>query len=577
METEKIVTVTLTHTLRLPDTIQAEALRFVAASRKTTNDTIEILWEQLNQFKDTKGPAWKQVGKLIEQPHNNGNRQWRCESETAGRILRQQADRKAVFEQIFPILSESLIVPATEKTRTRKNRKEIFAQLGILKEKLVGDAEKIAYMLNVTEQACNFFFENDKFPETYEEMQEIPLLKTGMLTFAADDGGKQGQAYRYSIENGKLSLKLRTPDENGKWRWLEPVEIKLPKNTAEFVKDSTRFAAPTLRAVAQADGTLVACLDIIIERIPLDKPSWNHSENILSFDWGVRKLITAVVISPDGEQLSRPFYLKTGGFDGKQARLRKQISELQAKRDKLKKKTKKRIALQTEIDKCWKAYSNRNRSSAHFCSNLLLLLSKMFGCHAIACEWLATLKTIGHGRDTKSRWRNWRNNTTIRSALTNVLKYKCKLAGIILRFEQPRHTSHTCPRCGKHADTFKSPSHTEPIDWGAWMKCLECGWNGSRDYAAAINIGRLTAAYFKNKKENPEKKSYAGFRVDSPKVKPASYIGAGVALPFVPTECKRIYVRVNSGIKYKTFFAGWPRSITMSPMLPSHSPPYVHI
>ncbi|MCX7100805.1 MAG: zinc ribbon domain-containing protein, partial [Methylobacter sp.] len=71
---------------------------------------------------------------------------------------------------------------------------------------------------------------------------------------------------------------------------------------------------------------------------------------------------------------------------------------------------------------------------------------------------LATLKTIGHGRDTKSRWRNWRNNTTIRSALTEVLKYKCKLAGVILRFEQPVNTSHTCPRCGKHADTFKSPT-----------------------------------------------------------------------------------------------------------------------
>ena len=58
-----------------------------------------------------------------------------------------------------------------------------------MKETLAGDAERTAYMLNVTEQACNFFFENDKFPETYEEMQEIPLLKTWMLTFAVDDGG----------------------------------------------------------------------------------------------------------------------------------------------------------------------------------------------------------------------------------------------------------------------------------------------------------------------------------------------------------------------------------------------------
>ena len=579
MEEKKISPVTLTHTFRLPDEIQAESLRFVAASRKTTNETIEKLWGQLDVFKDTKGQAWKQVGKILEQPHDNGNRQWRCESETAGRILRQQADRKVAFEQIFPILSENMIVPADEKHRTRKNRKEIFAQLKLLKEKLAGDAEKSAYMINVVEQACNFFFKNEKFPETFEEMQEIPLLKTGMLTYAADDGGVKGQAYRYSIADGKLNLKLRTPDENGKWRWLEPVEIKLPEATAKFVKDSTRLAAPTLRAVAQADGTLVACLDIIIERVPLDKPGWNHSENILSFDWGIRRLITPAVVSPDGEQLSRPFFLDTGGFDGKQARLRKHISDLQAKRDKLKKKTKKRIALQIEIDKCWQAYSNRNGAVAHFCSNLLLLMAEMFGCHAIACESLTTLRTLGHGRDTKSRWRNWRNNTTIRSALTTVLKYKCKLAGVILRFEQPKNTSHTCPRCGKHADTFKSPSHTEPIDWGAWMKCFECDWNGSRDYAAAVNIGRQAAAFFKHKKEHPGNKSYAGFRVDSPQVKPASYIGAGVALPFVPTGCKRVYARVirANGIKSQTFFAGWTRSISIAPLLPSHSLPNVHI
>ena len=124
----------------------------------------------------------------------------------------------------------------------------------------------------------------------------------------------KGQAYRYSIENGRLNLTLRTPDEKGKGRWLDPVEIKLPEATAEFVNDNTRLSAPTLRAVEQADGTLVACLDIIIERIPLDKPAWNHSENILSFDWGIRKLVTIAVISPDGEQLTRPFFSEYGWF-----------------------------------------------------------------------------------------------------------------------------------------------------------------------------------------------------------------------------------------------------------------------
>ena len=43
MADEKIKTVTLTHTFRLPDNLQTESLRFVAASRKTTNETIQKL------------------------------------------------------------------------------------------------------------------------------------------------------------------------------------------------------------------------------------------------------------------------------------------------------------------------------------------------------------------------------------------------------------------------------------------------------------------------------------------------------------------------------------------------------
>ena len=64
MEEKKISPVTLTHTFRLPDEIQAESLRFVAASRKTTNETIEKLWGQLDVFKDTKGQAWKQSDRV---------------------------------------------------------------------------------------------------------------------------------------------------------------------------------------------------------------------------------------------------------------------------------------------------------------------------------------------------------------------------------------------------------------------------------------------------------------------------------------------------------------------------------
>ena len=454
-----------------------------------------------------------------------------------------------------------------------------------MREELANDAENTAYMLNVIEQACNFYIKNEKFPANFEELQPVPVLKTGLLTYAADDGSLKGQTYRYTITEGVLDLQLKTPNENNTWRWLKPVEIPLPEETVEFVKDSSRLSAPTLRAVEQADGTLVAWLDIIIERAPQEQTRWENQENVLGFDWGVRKLLTVVVLSPDGDQLTRPFYLDTGGFDGQQARLKRNIEQLLSKRDLLPEKSAKRRYLQREIDMCWNAYSKRNQALAHFCSNYLLLLAEVFGSHAIAGEWLSTLKTVGRGKYTRSRWRNWRNNTTVRSAITNILKYKCKLAGVKLRFEQPRGTSHTCPRCGNHADTFKSPEHDQVNDWGAWMKCFECGWNGSRDYAAAINIARLGVAFFKKQKQDElegKSKSYAGFRIDKDKerIKPASYIGVGTALPALPSGNSKVYAsllpsRKRNAFKQKTYFAGWQKSVTMHPLLPATPDVYV--
>jgi hypothetical protein len=35
------------------------------------------------------------------------------------------------------------------------------------------------------------------------------------------------------------------------------------------------------------------------------------------------------------------------------------------------------------------------------------------------------------------------------------------------------------------------------LDAGPWLRCFACGWNGARDYVAAINIALLGVAYLK--------------------------------------------------------------------------------
>src|SRR5215472_6440823 len=108
------------------------------------------------------------------------------------------------------------------------------------------------------------------------------------------------------------------------------------------------------------------------------------------------------------------------------------------------------------------------------------------------------LKSTGRGKGVRGRWRNWRNNTTIRAELWRILRYTCQLAGIRFRAARPRGTSHTCPRCGQPARTYRSPRpehRTDPVKWGRWLLCAHCPWSADRDYAAALTIARLGVAH----------------------------------------------------------------------------------
>ena len=116
----------LTYDVRLPDEAQADALRLLDASRAVVNQALAMLWPHLDEFgSDRVGPAWKQVGKYLASPSPHGDRQWRCESEVAGRVLRAQAERKKAFERVLPILSDGFIRPKTEQRPAGKNRQTI--------------------------------------------------------------------------------------------------------------------------------------------------------------------------------------------------------------------------------------------------------------------------------------------------------------------------------------------------------------------------------------------------------------------------------------------------------------------
>src|SRR5260370_8358431 len=140
----------------------------------------------------------------------------------------------------------------------------------------------------------------------------------------------------------------------------------------------------------------------------------NRESRVLGWDWGVRSLITASMVEPGGEgekafrQISRPGFLDSGGLDGRQARLRREIDRLKAWRERYVKlvkgagvgrgERKKPLpahfaqwqehidAYEARIKLCWKKYEKRNRELAHLASNLLILLALLYDCRLICGE-----------------------------------------------------------------------------------------------------------------------------------------------------------------------------------------------
>ena len=558
----------LTYDVRLPDEAQVDALRLLDASRQVVNTSLELLWPSLSEFGErSTGPAWKQVGTYMGSPDFHGDRQWRCESEVVGRLLRAQAERKKAFELVAPILSDGFIRPKTDKRPAGKNRPAIKEAITALQKSLEDDETSFTILQNVIEQSCNFFLRQDRFPTSYEEMQPIPLLKVGMLTYAGDDGKEKGQAYRMSLDldAGVARFRFRYPDEQGIWRWRKvDTIISLPECLQARLRDG-ELMAPTLREERRADGERFAVLDFIVESTNAEMVEWQRIERVLGADWGVHALLTATALDSQGNQVGRPFFLDTGGFDGKQARTRRQIDELKKKiarfeheRDALPVDHPKRAWYQErlalyrrELDRCWLKYEQRNRALAHLASNILLLLCAVHGCSLLSMESLKTLKSTGRGKGVRGRWRNYRNNSTIRGEIWRLLRYKCRLIGLRFHTEYPRGTSHTCPRCGMPAKTYRSPDdRAKDVKWGRWLCCEHCSYNGDRDYCASVNIARLGIAYLIQMKELGKARACSIF---DPRVKPASYTGAGAVLLLPPPGS---HTRpILSGKMY--YYPGW--------------------
>ena len=356
--------------------------------------------------------------------------------EQAGRILRAQATRQQVFHAILPLRTFDLIKPAEGSRRVHKDSQLMKEKVSALREAL-DDPDSLLAMTNVIEQACNHFLQTEAWPKTYEEVQPVPVLSISQLTFAGDDGMEKGQTYRARITfshvcdlvsraehtTARLFLHLRAPSESGTWAWGQVCGmIELPEPVVKRLAQGASPQAPTLREMRGDDGNRLAVLDLILE-VPAEYVSdLDQQTRALGWDWGVRSLITVSIVEKpndgaESRQISRPVFLDTGGLDGRQARLRREIDQLKACKERYVKLVKEAASAQVErnialpphfhqwqkhseayearITLCWKKYERRNRELAHLAANLLIMLALLSDCRLLLSQGLTARPPSG--------------------------------------------------------------------------------------------------------------------------------------------------------------------------------------
>jgi hypothetical protein len=397
-------------------------------------------------------PVWKH-GTLGEAPAAAPSRVGRCALETVGRVVASQAARRQAFVALRGVWNEKVggLLAAGEPYPAVVAAREAWT------ENHAGNAPASGLLLGVAEQMVADHRRRTTarwgdgtwaewaalcrqpapgpWAEAYTDLQGAPTMGQLLLTYAADDGARAGQAARYApTADGQAvacALLLPTRRDPGRedWSWCS-FRLALPEMVRAELARGGRLQAPDLRQTRAGQWVL----DVKVEALPKGERR-GVPGRVLAFDWGLRKLMTAVVLQggepatvlagdgaetaaepPAWEQLSRPFFLRAGGIYDKLRELRIHASFLRGKADRLRNARRQEAdpaqrdapsveeqRAQAEWDAVWRRYEQLQDQLAHEASNFLLEVAVAAGCSVIAGEWLGSLRS-----GTRSKDLNWR-------------------------------------------------------------------------------------------------------------------------------------------------------------------------
>ena len=472
--------------IRLPDEDTERFERLATLTQQVATHVLEDHWTptHLDGIADSSHQAWKYFDE--HEPFKEldlylPSRFRRCLLQKVGETLRSHADRRDAFHSIRDVLPDHKI--------RRIHRRRI-------KERLWNDGDYLSsgYVDILIDQLNSYYDRHGRYPDTYFEMQDCPAYDSGVLPFSADDGPTSGQAvnYQYGTDSETLTVRIKTPDirspeTRGEWSWTE-----YERGGYEAFHDLLShgdLSAPEFRPSRRKSGDAYYELSFPVEVEHAE--ATDGTDCVLALDAGMRKDMTAVVVTKDGEQLSTPQFIQFTDRDGMR-RLHRERTKLNDRLSALRRDGRSHTDdfahIHSEYERVNSKIQHKREQLTHDVANQVLALALLYDVDAIVHEDLRSLSPP-RGEGALS----WELSSWARRDIIENIEYRAEYVGLDVERVYPEGTSRSCPRCGATGHTCKSPNHHEEVWWGGHFRCdnARCGFEGDRDYVGALNVARV--------------------------------------------------------------------------------------
>ncbi|MCQ4334420.1 transposase [Natronomonas sp. F2-12] len=472
--------------IHLPDEDAKRFKRLAILTQRVANHVLEDHWTpvHLDGIADASHQAWKYFNE--HEPFEEldlylPSRFRRCLLQKVGETLRSHADRRDAFQSIQSVLPDHKI--------RRIHRRRIKDQLWD-----DGDYLSSGYVDILIDQLNSYYDRHGTYPDTYLEMQDSPEYDNGVLPFSADDGPTSGQAvkYQYDSDNETLAIRLKTPDTlspetRGDWSWTQ-----YERDGYEAFHDLLAhgdLSAPEFQPSRGKTGDTYYELSFPVE-VEHPEPT-DDGDCVLALDAGMRKDMTAVVVSDDGEQLSTPHFIRFTDRE-KMRRLHRERTRLNDRLSALRcdghSHTDEFAHIHSEYERVNAKIQHKREQLTHDVANQVLALALAYDVDAIVHE---DLRSLSPPRNESTL--SWELSSWARRDIIENIEYRADCAGLAVKRVFPQGTSRSCPRCGSTGHTCKSPDHHHEHWWGGHFRCdnARCGFEGDRDYIGALNVARV--------------------------------------------------------------------------------------